>query len=73
VTASDAGGERDEMQCRYCGRMERASEGYPCAGCGTFLCLICEFRGVSACKRCEAAAGGSAAPPPPLPPPLALQ
>ena len=49
--------------------MERASEGYPCAGCGTFLCLPCEFRGVMTCARC--AAGPEAAAP--LPPPLTLQ
>jgi len=44
--------ERDSMQCRSCGNEERASEGYPCANCGTFVCLICNFRGVTLCKKC---------------------
>ena len=35
--------EHDAMDCRACGREERASEGYPCASCGTFICLICTF------------------------------
>ena len=47
------------MVCRACGREERASEGYPCARCGTFICLICTFRGVTLCRDC--AAGGVAA------------
>ena len=46
--------EKDAMRCRACGREERASEGYPCQGCGTFICLICSFRGVTHCKECEA-------------------
>jgi hypothetical protein len=41
------------MVCRWCGREERASEGYPCQGCGTFLCLICTFRGHQYCLGCE--------------------
>jgi hypothetical protein len=45
--------EHDAMVCRYCGNEERASEGYPCADCGTFICLICSFRGVTRCKPCE--------------------
>ncbi len=45
--------ERDAMICRFCGREERASEGYPCANCSTFICLMCTFRGVIRCKRCE--------------------
>jgi len=45
--------EHDAMVCRYCGNEERASEGYPCADCGTFLCLICSFRGITRCKACE--------------------
>src|SRR2546428_13927999 len=45
--------ENDAMTCRSCGNEERASEGYPCADCGTFLCLICSFRGVTRCKACE--------------------
>ena len=53
--------EKDAMICRACGREERASEGYPCDSCGTFICLICSFRGVVLCKTC--AAGTPAAPP----------
>src|SRR5439155_16843191 len=45
--------EHDEMVCRNSGNEERASEGYPCADCGTFICLICSFRGVTRCKACE--------------------
>ena len=48
--------ERDAMNCRACGNEERASEGYPCADCGTFICLICTFRGVTLCKECAAKA-----------------
>ena len=48
--------ERDMMRCRACGREERASEGYPCSDCGTFICLICTFRGVTRCTACEAKA-----------------
>jgi hypothetical protein len=46
--------EHDAMGCRACGREERASEGYPCANCGTFICLICTFRGVTLCSACAA-------------------
>jgi hypothetical protein len=42
------------MVCRACGREERASEGYPCAECGTFICLMCNFRGVTHCAKCAA-------------------
>lgn len=49
--------EKDAMRCRACGREERASEGYPCEDCGTFLCLICTFRGVTRCETCAAKAG----------------
>jgi len=54
--------EKDSMVCRACGREERASEGYPCTKCGTFVCLICYFRGVEQCRDCQAsgAAGGQA-------------
>jgi hypothetical protein len=45
--------EHDGMICRSCGREERASEGYPCAGCGTFICLMCTFRGVVLCGKCD--------------------
>ena len=63
--------ERDAMICRACGREERASEGYPCADCGTFICLICNFRGVQYCRSCSAAreAAGEAVGVPPEAPP----
>ena len=44
--------ERDAMICRSCGQEERASEGYPCADCGTFICLICNMRGILYCRDC---------------------
>jgi len=47
----------DMMECRACGRQERASEGYPCTRCGTFLCLICHVRGVTLCRKCSAETG----------------
>ena len=46
--------ERDAMICRACGNEERASEGYPCADCGTFICVICTLKGVVKCRECEA-------------------
>jgi hypothetical protein len=46
--------EHDGMMCRACGNEERASEGYPCDGCGTFICLMCSIRGVTLCKDCAA-------------------
>jgi hypothetical protein len=46
--------EHDGMSCRACGREERASEGYPCERCGTFICLICTFQGVTLCRECAA-------------------
>ena len=46
--------EHDAMTCRACGREERASEGYPCTSCGTFICLICTFQGVTLCQACAA-------------------
>lgn len=46
--------EHDAMQCRSCGNEERASEGYPCAGCGTFICVICNMKGVTHCRECAA-------------------
>jgi hypothetical protein len=46
--------EKDAMICRACGNEERASEGYPCASCGTFICVICSFRGVVRCQSCLA-------------------
>ncbi|MEO8294791.1 MAG: hypothetical protein ABI613_04680 [Gemmatimonadota bacterium] len=48
--------EHDAMICRSCGNEERASEGYPCSSCGTFICLICTFRGVVLCNACQALA-----------------
>ncbi|MFI5234741.1 MAG: hypothetical protein ACHQXA_03445 [Gemmatimonadales bacterium] len=45
--------EHDSMRCRACGNEERASEGYPCAGCGTFVCLICHFKGIDRCAECQ--------------------
>jgi hypothetical protein len=45
--------ERDAMICRSCRNEERASEGYPCANCGTFICIICTFRGVEYCDKCK--------------------
>ena len=44
--------EKDAMICRSCGNEERASEGYPCSECGTFICVMCNFRGVMKCKAC---------------------
>jgi len=46
--------ERDMMVCRSCSNEERASEGYPCSGCGTFICDICDMRGITLCKACRA-------------------
>lgn len=46
--------ERDAMICRACGREERASEGYPCEKCGTFICIVCTLAGVTRCKDCQA-------------------
>ena len=48
--------ERDAMVCRACGNEERASEGYPFADCGTFICLICTLKGVVRCRSCAAKA-----------------
>ncbi|MBK7595200.1 MAG: hypothetical protein IPP98_12290 [Gemmatimonadetes bacterium] len=52
--------ERDAMLCRACGREERASEGYPCESCGTFVCLVCTIRGVTMCRECVAKANAKA-------------
>lgn len=59
-------GETDVMVCRACGKQERASEGYPCEHCGTFICQICSMRGVVLCAKCGADedAGPSDVPPP---------
>lgn len=56
--------EVDAMVCRACGNQERASEGYPCDDCGTFICLICSMRGVMLCKTCQEKAGSEAESPP---------
>jgi hypothetical protein len=45
--------ERDAMICRSCGNEERASEGYPCVDCGTFICQMCDMRGVTRCRPCQ--------------------
>jgi hypothetical protein len=45
--------EHDAMICRACGRQERASEGYPCQDCGTFICLMCSLKGVTRCRACQ--------------------
>jgi len=42
------------MICRSCGNEERASEGYPCEKCGTFICQMCNMRGVRLCAKCAA-------------------
>ncbi|HEU4570213.1 MAG TPA: hypothetical protein VFS07_06555 [Gemmatimonadales bacterium] len=58
--------EVDMMVCRACGNQERASEGYPCQDCGTFICVICTTRGVVRCKACQARLdAGAGAPPAP--------
>ena len=44
--------EHDAMNCRACGNEERASEGYPCVKCGTFICVICNIRGIVKCRAC---------------------
>lgn len=54
--------EHDAMICRACGREERASEGYPCERCGTFVCQICNMRGVRLCKACDEVAIATAEP-----------
>ena len=54
--------EHDAMKCRACGNEERASEGYPCADCGTFICLICTMKGVVRCRACEEKAAAAGAP-----------
>ena len=53
--------ERDAMVCRSCGQEERASEGYPCKDCGTFICIMCVFKGAVRCERCAAIAASAAA------------
>jgi hypothetical protein len=60
--------EHDEMQCRACYTLERASEGYPCQNCGTFICLMCSIRGVMLCANCAAIAGVGPSTAPAAPP-----
>ena len=43
----------EPMICRSCGNEERASEGYPCVDCGTFICIICDMRGITRCRVCQ--------------------
>ena len=52
-------GERDMMVCRSCSNEERASEGYPCSNCGTFICEICDLRGITLCRPCREKMGVS--------------
>jgi len=56
--------EHDAMLCRSCGQEERASEGYPCKDCGTFICIMCVFKGVVRCERCDAIAQHTTVPQP---------
>jgi hypothetical protein len=49
--------ETERIRCRYCGNEDRASEGYPCQGCGTFICIICSIRGITTCRECEKTGG----------------
>jgi hypothetical protein len=51
------------MVCRSCGQEERASEGYPCKDCGTFICIMCVFKGVIRCERCAASSSPAGDPP----------
>ncbi len=55
--------ETDGMVCRACGNEERASEGYPCEDCGTFVCLMCSMKGVRQCRACAEKAGVPLIPP----------
>lgn len=55
--------ERDAMICRACGNEERASEGYPCRDCGRFICVMCDMRGVTLCRDCQAKKPPAAPPP----------
>ncbi|HEX2723687.1 MAG TPA: hypothetical protein VHM24_12290 [Gemmatimonadaceae bacterium] len=59
--------EKDAMVCRFCGNEERASEGYPCTECGTFICVICSFRGVMKCRSCADAVGDAVPASPEIP------
>ncbi len=54
----------DRILCTACGEEARASEGYPCATCGGFVCVRCSLRGVVNCRRCEPVPAAPAPPPP---------
>jgi hypothetical protein len=54
--------EHDMMTCRSCGNQERASEGYPCVNCGTFICVVCNLRGIRLCRECQKKDAVSAVP-----------
>jgi hypothetical protein len=56
--------EHDAMICRACGREERASEGYPCQDCGTFICVMCSLGGVVLCRACQEKRSAAAKPAP---------
>jgi hypothetical protein len=49
--------EMERIKCRYCGNDDRASEGYPCQSCGSFICIICSIRGITKCRSCEQQGG----------------
>ena len=55
------------MICRSCGNEERASEGYPCDNCGTFVCQLCTMRGITLCAKCTGEAAGLGQPSPGMP------
>lgn len=55
--------ETEAMMCRSCGNEERASEGYPCIDCGTFICVVCNLRGIVRCRECEAKHVAASSPP----------
>ena len=59
--------EKDAMECRACGNEERASEGYPCIECGTFICVMCTFRGIVTCRACTEGANKPKTPPSEIP------
>jgi hypothetical protein len=59
--------EHDAMICRSCGNEERASEGYPCVDCGTFICVICDMRGITRGRACQAKRDAAANLPPAVP------
>ena len=52
--------ETERISFRYCGQDDRASEGYPCKVCGTFICIVCSIRGITMCRECEKTGGQQA-------------